>query len=68
MPSGYYAKGETINRKVTISVYASDSSGTSKVEIYVDGKLPTTLTSNPYNISWNTKNVKDCSHTITAKA
>jgi hypothetical protein len=52
----------------TISVTASDaSSSITKVEVYIDGTLKTTLISTPYNYIWNT-GVTLGTHTIQAKA
>lgn len=54
----------------TISVAATDNTGVSKVEIYIDGSLKTTLTSSPYNYSWNTTGLSlgGFGHSIYAKA
>jgi hypothetical protein len=52
----------------TVSVSASDaSSSVTKVEVYIDGALITTLTTSPYNYTWNT-GVTAGAHTIQAKA
>jgi hypothetical protein len=52
----------------TITATASDTaSSVTKVEIYVDGALKTTLTTSPYNYTWNT-GVTLGAHTIQAKA
>jgi hypothetical protein len=52
----------------TISVTTSDaSSAVTKVEIYIDGTLKTTLTTSPYNYVWNT-GVTAGAHTIVAKS
>jgi hypothetical protein len=52
----------------TISVTSSDaSSSVTKVEIYIDGTLKTTLTTAPYNYTWNT-GVTAGAHTIVAKS
>jgi hypothetical protein len=52
----------------TITATASDvDSSITKVEIYVDGALKTTLTTSPYNYTWNT-GVTLGAHTIQAKA
>jgi chitodextrinase len=51
----------------TITATASDaSSSVTKVEIYIDGTLKTTLTTSPYNYVWNT-GVTAGAHTIQAK-
>jgi hypothetical protein len=51
-----------------ITATASDTdSSITKVEIYIDGALKTTLTTSPYNYTWNT-GVTLGAHTISAKA
>lgn len=65
------ANGATISAPgtVTVSATASDAaSSVSKVEIYIDGGLKSTLTSAPYNYSWSTSGVNLGAHTIQAKA
>lgn len=60
--------GSIIKGGVTISTSAADVSSISKVEIYIDGHLKSTLTTGPYNYYWNTKGVTNGAHTISAKA
>lgn len=63
--------GSTISAPGTVgvSVTASDAaSSVSKVEVYIDGALKSTLTTSPYSYSWNTSGVSLGSHTIQAKA
>jgi chitinase len=65
------ANGSTISAPGTVNVTASASdaaSSVTKVELYVDGALKTTLTSSPYTYAWNTSGVALGSHTIQAKA
>jgi Bacterial Ig domain len=62
------AAGATVSGTVTITATASDNVGVTKVEIYVDGALRTTVTTAPYSWSWNTTTFANSSHTITAKA
>jgi hypothetical protein len=65
------ANGATISAPGTtaVNVTASDaSSSVSKVEVYIDGALKSTLSSSPYSYSWNTSGVTLGSHTIFAKA
>jgi parallel beta-helix repeat protein len=42
----------SVTTPVTVAAAASDASGISKVEFYVDWSLQTTVTSSPYNFSW----------------
>ncbi len=54
---------------VNITATASDAaSSVSKVELYIDGILKTTLTASPYTYAWSTSGVSLGSHTIQAKA
>jgi hypothetical protein len=53
---------------VTVSVTATDADAVSSVDVYIDGAKATTLTSSPYNYSWNTTGLSLGSHTIQAKA
>ncbi|MEM2342356.1 MAG: S8 family serine peptidase [Candidatus Bathyarchaeia archaeon] len=62
-------KNKRVVSKVTdIVVSASDESGISKVEFYVDGALTAVVSSEPYTYSWNTKTVRNGWHTITVRA
>lgn len=60
--------GSTVNGQVAIHVQASDSSAISKVEIFVGGKIKTTLTSEPYDYKWQSRSVKDGPATLSAIA
>jgi hypothetical protein len=63
--------GASISAPGTVSITASASdaaSSVSKVELYIDGALKTTLTTSPYSYSWNTSGVSLGAHTIQAKA
>jgi hypothetical protein len=58
-----------LGTNTTISATATDTeSAITKVDIYIDGSLKATLTSSPYNYSWNTTGVSLGTHTIQAKA
>jgi hypothetical protein len=58
------SNGQKLTDKVIISILTSDNIGVSKTEIYIDSILRTTLSSNPLDYSWNTKNVKNGEHLI----
>jgi len=65
------ASGSTISAPGTLNISAAASdaaSSVTKVELYIDGALKTTLTTSPYNYAWNTSGVILGSHTIQAKA
>jgi parallel beta-helix repeat protein len=55
-----------IGNHVIVAATASDKSGISKVEFYVDWTLQTTLKSSPYNFDWT--NAVQGSHTVAAMA
>jgi hypothetical protein len=57
-----------VSGTTSVTVSASDSSGISKVELFVDGSLYGTDTSSPYSFSWNTASSTNGSHAIYAKA
>lgn len=63
--------GSSISAPGTVGITATASdaaSSVTKVELYIDGALKTTLTTSPYSYSWNTSGVSLGSHTIAAKA
>lgn len=55
-------------KKTTVSATASDDNGVTKMEVYVDGLLKTTVSSASLSWSWNTANVTAGAHVITTKA
>ncbi len=59
---------QTISGTVTVQATASDDTGVSKVEIYIDSVLNATLTNSPYTYQWNTTTVGNGSHTLKATA
>jgi hypothetical protein len=54
----------TIGDIVSIGAGASDNIGVSSVGLYIDGVLKSTLTTAPYNFSWNTTGLASGTHTI----
>ncbi|MEM3705867.1 MAG: Ig-like domain-containing protein, partial [Candidatus Bathyarchaeia archaeon] len=60
--------GSTVSKIIDIKAEATDESGISKVEFYIDDRLVATDNTEPYTYRWNTRSVKDGWHTITAKA
>lgn len=48
------ADGATVSGTVGVTATASDPSGVDRVELYIDGVLHSTDSSNPYSFSWNT--------------
>ncbi|MEX2193394.1 MAG: Ig-like domain-containing protein [Nitrosarchaeum sp.] len=60
--------GKAVSGKTLITISAFDSSGISKIEIYVDGNLVTILTTSPYEYMWNTRSLSFGVHTVMVKA
>ncbi|HYL04529.1 MAG TPA: Ig-like domain-containing protein, partial [Thermoanaerobaculia bacterium] len=60
--------GATVSGTISVTASASDNVGVTRVEIYVDSALKTTLTSSPYTYSWNTATAANGAHAIVAKA
>ncbi len=48
------ANGASVTGTVTVNVSASDNTGISRVELYVNGTLLATETTAPYSFSWDT--------------
>jgi len=53
---------------IDIEVNAADDAGISKVELYIDNGLKTTLTETPYNWTWDVKTLLRFRHKIKAVA
>jgi hypothetical protein len=62
------ASGSTVTGTVSVSVTASDNVSVKSVALSVDGTVVSTLTAAPYNFSWNSTNVTDGNHSLSAKA
>lgn len=62
------AEGSTLAGIAAISVAASDDTGVSAVELYLDGALIGTDAVAPYEFAWNTTAVSDGSYALSAKA
>jgi subtilisin family serine protease len=60
--------GQIITGKTRIVVLASDDSEISKVEIFIDGTLKSTLTGSTYEYNWNPKGASGGTHTISSVA
>jgi poly(hydroxyalkanoate) depolymerase family esterase len=60
--------GAGVSKNVTISASASDNVGVTKVEIYIDGSLKSTISAPPYDYTWNSAKSTNGNHNITAKA
>jgi len=62
-------QGQTISATtITVSVTASDNVGVASVSLSVNGSTQGTLTSSPYNFSWNASSYAGTTPTLTATA
>lgn len=62
------ANGASVSGTVTIAVSASDNVGVRSVSLSVDGAVIGSATASPYSFSWNTTNVADGNHSLSAIA
>ena len=59
--------GDTVFGSITVSANAADNVGVTKVEFYIDNSLKSTDSSAPYSFRWNTRQVSDGTHSLSAK-
>ncbi|MGD0017619.1 MAG: Ig-like domain-containing protein [Verrucomicrobiia bacterium] len=57
-----------VSNTITVSATATDNVAVVKVEFYLDGSLFSTVTTSPYNVSFDTTTVGNGSHCFYAKA
>ena len=63
------ADGSTVTGTVTISANATDNNSVAGVQFLVDGAaLGSEVTTQPYQISWNTAGLANGAHSVSAKA
>jgi subtilisin family serine protease len=62
------ADGATLTRVVKLSAVAADDVAVTQVEFYVGALLLGTDTTPPYELNWDTNNVGNGSHTVSARA
>ena len=62
------AANSTVTGTANITANASDQTGVSKVEFYIDNVLKGSDTTSPYSYSWDSKQVTNGSHSISVKA
>lgn len=62
------ANGSTVSGNVTLSANASDASGISTVEFYVDNNVKGSDSTSPYSITWDSSSVSNGSHQVKAIA
>jgi hypothetical protein len=62
------ASGATVSGTTTVTAAATDNTGVTKVEFYVDGVLKSTDTTAAYTYAWDTTTATNATHTLQAKA
>lgn len=60
--------GASVSGNVNVTATATDNTGVTKVEFYVDGSLAAIDTGSPYGFPWMTAQTTTGAHTIAAKA
>jgi chitinase len=62
------AANSTLSGTVTVSANATDNTGVTKVDFYLNGVLWTTISSAPYSFNWNTLQSANAAYTLSATA
>jgi hypothetical protein len=62
------AAGATVSGTVSVTASATDASGVTRVELWLDGALLGTDTTSPYAWSWNTTTAANGSHSLQTRA
>ena len=62
------AQNAKISGEVQVGASASDDTGVTKVEFYIDNALASSDSTSPYEYSWDTTTVTSGTHTVYAKA
>jgi hypothetical protein len=62
------ADGATVSGTLTVRASASDNTGVTKVEFYLDGVLRSTDATTPYTWRWSTSSTASGTHSLTSKA
>ncbi|HET9531641.1 MAG TPA: S8 family serine peptidase [Blastocatellia bacterium] len=60
--------GSRVAAKVNVRVNASDDTGVTRVEFYVDGRLVARSTSSPFTFGWDTRKLSKGAHSIHCRA
>ncbi|HSX04546.1 MAG TPA: Ig-like domain-containing protein [Rhabdochlamydiaceae bacterium] len=60
--------GAVVANTVLVNANATDNVGVTRVELYIDNSIRLVTTGLPYGFSWDTTQVRDGEHTLTAKA
>ena len=61
-------EGSTVSSSITVSVSATDNEGVETVELYIDGTLFGTSTTDPHNFYWNTDDLPEGYYELSAIA
>ena len=61
-------EGSTVSSSITVSVSATDNVGVETVELYIDGTLFGTSTTDPHNFYWHTNDLQDGYYELSAIA
>ncbi|MDH4100782.1 MAG: S8 family serine peptidase [Nitrospirota bacterium] len=62
------ANGDSIGSRATIQVAATDDTGVSRIDLYIDNALKCTSSGSTLSCNWNTRKEKAGAHSIAAKA
>jgi subtilisin family serine protease len=62
------ASGSTVSGITTVGITASDNTGVSRVDLYIDGALYASDAASPFAAAWDTTRMTDGSHTLVARA
>lgn len=62
------SSGMTLSKKSTIKVSASDNVGVVRIEVFVNGKLLSTVSGSSASVNWNTAKLSKGTHTVSALA
>lgn len=62
------ANNATVSGTVAVAASASDNTGVTKVEFFIDGTMSAAVNTNPYTYNWYTTAASNGSHTLSAKA
>jgi chitodextrinase len=62
------ANGSTVQATTAVSATATDATGVTKVEFYIDNQLQSTASITPYTYQWNTGGLTNGTHSVVVKA
>lgn len=62
------SNGATVSGTTTVSASATDDTGVTRVEFFLDGALASSDTTSPYSFDWNTTTAANGAHSLSTKA